>query len=167
MTAASETEALALLKEAGVSYKRYEHPALHHLGDLGAPKDFIPMKNLLLKTKKDGRFYLFLTMQERIDFKLLAKAIGTSKSQLNFASPEELFSLMAVTPGTVNPLALERDREKRIFLLVDEAVVSANQVAVHPNQNEATVVMTWPDFEKVLQELGRGYQVIPREIEDL
>lgn len=67
---------------------------------------------------------------------------------------------MAVHPGTVTPLALEKDKDKKIHLVIDQAIIDADQVAVHPNQNEATVVMTWAEFTKVLDELGEEYQVL-------
>ncbi|CAK1248559.1 YbaK/EbsC family protein [Fructobacillus fructosus] len=160
MNEATEREALTLLEKSGALYKRYTHPTLHHLNDTTAPKEFLPMKNLLIRTKKTAQFYLYMTMQERIDFGRLAKALGSTKSQLRFASEEELFDLMAVHPGTVTPLALEKDKDKKIHLVIDQAIIDADQVAVHPNQNEATVVMTWAEFTKVLDELGEEYQVL-------
>ncbi|MBS9337701.1 YbaK/EbsC family protein [Fructobacillus parabroussonetiae] len=161
MKDATEKQALDLLERTKVSYQRFTHPPLHHLGDQGAPTDFVPMKNLLLKTKRAGQYYLYLTMQDRIDFGVLAKELNTSKSQLQMTSADELFDLMAVTPGTVNPFALENDQNRQIHFLVDQAIIDTDQVAVHPNQNEATIVMTWAAFLKVLDELGEDYQIIP------
>lgn len=103
MNEATEREALTLLEKSGALYKRYTHPTLHHLNDTTAPKEFLPMKNLLIRTKKTAQFYLYMTMQERIDFGRLAKALGSTKSQLRFASEEELFWLNGCSPRNGYP----------------------------------------------------------------
>lgn len=160
MPKATEEESLQLLQDAGVSYEYIEHPALHHLDDDAAPAGMPKMKNLLLKTKKSGQFYLYMTKQDRVDFKHLAAELGTSKSQLRFASPEDLLERLGLTPGTVNPLALALDVDQKIQFLIDQEIVSDGRISCHPNQNEASVVMSWPDFDKVMQSIQHPATII-------
>ncbi|MBS9339219.1 prolyl-tRNA editing protein [Fructobacillus sp. M2-14] len=150
MTKATEQAALDLLAKANAKYEYVEHPPLHHLDDDTAPAGMPKMKNLLFKTKRDENFFLYMTKQDRIDIKHLAEELGTSKSQLRFASPEDLLALLGLTPGTVNPLALALDSENRIEFLVDQEIVNDNKMSCHPNQNEASVTMSWSEFNKVL-----------------
>lgn len=160
MTNATEEEALTLLKEVGVNYRLVRHPALHHLGDPNAPKGIPQMKSLLLKTKRDQQYYLYLTKKARINFGQVAQAINSSKSQLNFASDDDLMRLLTVHSGTVTPLALTHDHHNEVILLVDHEIKADDQVAVHPNQNQATVIMNWLDFTQVMQAINHPITVI-------
>ncbi|MCO0831644.1 prolyl-tRNA editing protein [Fructobacillus sp. W13] len=160
MTKATEQAALDLLVKAQADYQYVEHPPLHHLDDDSAPAGMPKMKNLLLKTKKEQQFYLYMTKQDKVDFKHLAEQLNTSKSQLRFASPEDLFELLGLTPGTVNPLALALDTENQIQFLVDQEIIDDGIMSCHPNQNEASVIISWEQFNKVLSFISHPAQVI-------
>ncbi|MFC4760688.1 YbaK/EbsC family protein [Fructobacillus durionis] len=160
MIQANENEAIQLLDRLHIQYQLVRHAALHHLSDEGAPKDLPRMKNLLLKTKRDNQYFLYMTSNKRVDFTKLARELGTSKSQLRFASNDDLEELLGVQPGTVTPLALMHDVHGSIQVIVDQAIVDAGVIAVHPNQNKATVVMSWLDFTKVLIALKHPYQLV-------
>lgn len=160
MTQANENEAIQLLDRLHIQYQLVRHAALHHLSDEGAPKGLPRMKNLLLKTKRDNQYYLYMTTNKRVDFTKLAHELGTSKSQLRFASNDDLEELLGVQPGTVTPLALMHDVHGTVQVIVDQGIVDAGVIAVHPNQNEATVVMSWLDFTKVLIALKHPYQLV-------
>ena len=80
-------------------------------------------------------------------------------------SAKVLTSKMRVYPGAVSPLGLIFDEEKKVRLLIDEQLLTADRLAFHPCDNTATVAMRGCDFfEKFLTAIGREFVTV--EIHD-
>src|SRR5688500_4618118 len=102
----TEQEALVQkrLDELGITFERYEHPAIA-TADEGkqhwAGIDAVHSKNLFVRNQKGNRHYLVIVeATKRADLRAVASQIGDGK--LSFASPERLMTYLGVTPGSVS-----------------------------------------------------------------
>ncbi|WP_447773095.1 prolyl-tRNA synthetase associated domain-containing protein [Aeromonas veronii] len=147
----------SLLDQLAIPYQRFDHPpvftceeASKLLPDLPAAKT----KNLFLRDPKSKRLFLVVTPEERrVDLKALATALGIKR--LSFGSPERLDAVLGLTPGSVTLLAMVRDRENAVELVVDEAIWQAEQVQCHPLVNTATLIIRLDDVRRLLTHLDR------------
>jgi Ala-tRNA(Pro) deacylase len=73
-------------------------------------------------------------------------------------------ALLGVTPGSLTVLALLKDKEKKVNLLIEESVLKEEFFACHPMVNTATVKFKTEDLiKKVLPALGREYKLVNLE----
>lgn len=147
----------SLLDQLAIPYQRIDHPpvftceeASRLLPDLPAAKT----KNLFLRDPKSERLFLVVSPEEyRVDLKALATMLGVKR--LSFGSPERLESVLGLTPGSVTLLAMVRDRENAVELVVDEAIWQAEQMQCHPLVNTATLIIRLDDVRRLLTHLDR------------
>ncbi|MFQ1929001.1 prolyl-tRNA synthetase associated domain-containing protein [Aeromonas veronii] len=147
----------SLLDQLAIPYQRFDHPpvftceeASKLLPDLPAAKT----KNLFLRDPKSERLFLVVSQEDhRVDLKALAAMLGVKR--LSFGSPERLDAVLGLTPGSVTLLAMVRDREKAVELVVDEAIWQAEQVQCHPLVNTATLIIRLNDVRRLLTHLDR------------
>ncbi|MFM4925839.1 prolyl-tRNA synthetase associated domain-containing protein [Aeromonas veronii] len=147
----------SLLDQLAIPYQRFDHPpvftceeASRLLPDLPAAKT----KNLFLRDPKSERLFLVVSPEEhRVDLKALPVMLGVKR--LSFGSPERLDAVLGLTPGSVTLLAMVRDREKAVELVVDEAIWQAEQVQCHPLVNTATLIIRLDDVRRLLTHLDR------------
>ncbi|WP_429030898.1 prolyl-tRNA synthetase associated domain-containing protein [Aeromonas veronii] len=152
----------SLLDQLAIPYQRFDHPPVFTceevsklLPDLPAAKT----KNLFLRDPKSERLFLVVSPEEhRVDLKALAAMLGVKR--LSFGSPERLDAVLGLTPGSVTLLAMVRDREKAVELVVNEAIWQAEQVQCHPLVNTATLIIRLDDVRRLLANLGREATVM-------
>lgn len=153
----NRSDVLALLKSRGIPFELVEHKAVYNMADLAEialPHPEADAKNLFVRDDKKQRYYLITVRGEkRVDLKAFRHAHGTRP--LSFASDEELAALLALTPGSVTPLGLLNDETRRVALFIDEALLEDDGlIAVHPNDNTATVCLKTADLITLLRERG-------------
>ena len=149
MEKANKEEVYELLDKLQISYEDVQHQAVFTVAEIDFSIDGTEVKNLLIKAKKSGNYYFVVCPSEkRLDMKGLRLAL--EEKQLSFASAEELFELLGLTPGSVTPLALPHDTEKRVQLVIDSSIDQGANIGFHPNTNTATVVMAFKDFQRYL-----------------
>lgn len=74
---------------------------------------------------------------------------------LSFATAEELMDKLGLIPGAVTPLGALNDQEGAVQVFIDRKLSEEQgQVAVHPNDNTATVLLKTEDLIRVLRENG-------------
>ncbi len=140
--AATREELFARLAELGIETATHAHPpvftveeAVQHCGHLPGGH----CKSLFLKDKK-GALWLVVTLDHRrVDLKALAGAIGAAR--LSFGRPELLREALGVSPGSVTPFALINDREGRVNVVLDGAMMDAPVLNYHPLENDATTAI--------------------------
>lgn len=86
-----------------------------------------------------------------MDLKAFRKRHGLRA--LTFASPEELQSVLGLTPGSVSPLGILNDLECRVCFYLDKEF-AGNPIGVHPNDNTATVWLRADDLFRLIQAHG-------------
>ena len=125
-----------LLDGLGVAYERADH---EHGDTIEALRE-------LEKLLGCGIYKNQLLMPGDKPFKtrILSKEIGTAR--LSFAAPGQMLASLGVTPGSVSPLGLMNDREKKVHLLIDRELLSQSCVGVHPCMNTSTLKIKWDDL---------------------
>ena len=94
---------------------------------------------------------------KRVDLKGFRRQHGLRA--LSFASTEELFSFMELTPGAVTPLGILNDTESRVHFYLDEEFIG-NKIGVHPNDNTATIWMQADDLMGLIQKHGNEAEYV-------
>ena len=94
---------------------------------------------------------------KRVDLKGFHRQHGLRA--LSFASTEELFSIMELTPGAVTPLGILNDTESRVHFYLDEEFIG-NKIGVHPNDNTATIWMQADDLMGLIQKHGNEAEYV-------
>lgn len=156
----SEEKLYAVFAELGIEeYQVHEHGAVFTVEEArneGLNLEGLNLKNLLVKDKKTGEFYLLiLDEHRRMDEKHFREVTGWNK--IRFASREELWELLALKPGSVTPYGLINDARQRVAVVLDAAIAEAGaeeSVNFHPNRNTATLSMKKSDFLKFLAYTG-------------
>lgn len=150
-------------------YKIYEHEALFSVKQEGAEELMFPginLKNLLIKDKKSGEFYLMiLEDHRRLDFDSFKKLTGAKKTR--FANEDELWDLMKITPGSVTPYTIFNDVENRVKVILGREITEAFEDTLlnfHPCRNTATISVAKRDFLRIIRKMG--HEPMFEEIED-
>jgi Ala-tRNA(Pro) deacylase len=164
-----ERPVMTRLRELGIAWERYAHPAIataDAAGEHWARIDAVHCKNLFLRNQKGNRHYLvILEHTRRADLRAVADQIGDGK--LSFASPERLFEHLGVTPGSVSPFGLIHDAAKHVRVYLDRTLGEARRISFHPNINTLTYVLTMEDFRRFLGSTGNpvGEIQVGRQLE--
>jgi Ala-tRNA(Pro) deacylase len=142
----------AVLDAMGIGYTAHEHPpiftgeeAAEHWKDVPG----VGIKNLFLRNKKGDRHYLvILGVDKHADLRQLVKIIGDDR--LSFGSADRLMSHLGVTPGSVSVFGLIHEGSRAVQVIVDAALRDADRLIFHPNDNRASVSISFGDFERFL-----------------
>lgn len=162
MYAPQELPVIAALEALGISFERYEHPPLASAADAApywADIDAAHTKNLFLRNQKGTRHYLLvIELLKRADLRAVANQIGDGK--LSFGTPEQLMTLLGVTPGSVSPFGLIHDTARQVRVCLDRDLKTRERISFHPNINTATLVLTFRDFERFLADRDNGVHFV-------
>lgn len=156
---------LEKLKEWGIDYTLYEHPAFFSVGDSenweknNGKIEGMDCKTLFLKEKKTNNLYLIpMNAHKKADLKQLRKNIEVK--EWSFAKEEDLVKYLGVTPGSVTPFGLINDFEKEINLILDKDIINTDKVIFHPLINTASLTVKTKDFIKFIEKLRYDYKVV-------
>ena len=137
---------------------KYHEPILtiEQADEFGLAMEGLNLKNLFLREKKTGRFFMVIIDDHRqTDLKYFKEVAGWR--QVSFAKEEELMDVLGLEPGSVTPLALFHDVEKCVIVVLGREISEASdleKVSFHPCRNDATLTMTKKDFLKFLSHMG-------------
>ncbi len=157
-------EICAYLAAKGISYERTEHMAVFTVEEaesISIPHPECNAKNLFLRDDKKRSYYLFtLPYDCALTIKELRAAVGARP--LRFASEEELYDILGLQKGSVTPLGLLNDREKKVRFYLD-AAFRGKFINIHPNENTATIRMAADDLVALLAAHGTETQYLTQE----
>ena len=143
------------LKDLNISFQIYDHPPIRTSGDaflLSEDVEGGKCKNLFLRNNEGTNHYLvILGLESRCDLKILARKLN--EKRLGFASEDRLTRFLGVPSGSVSPFNLLNGNGKEVIIVVEEALLSHERLAFHPNENTATLVLSVKDFMKYLRSL--------------
>lgn len=159
---------LGWLDQNNILYRLYEHPKANTIDDcLTMPfihSGITICKNVFLCNRQQTSFYLML-LRPGTPFRtaVVSKALGVSR--LSFAPDEALQAMLRLSAGSVSPLGLLFDAEKRVNLCYELAVRDTPEIAFHPCDNTATVIFTQDMFwNSVLPALGVEPTAVERPV---
>jgi Ala-tRNA(Pro) deacylase len=159
---ATPAELFAFFDRLGIAAKTYDHVPVFTVAESQAIKGTIPgghSKNLFVKDKK-GRIFLIVAHAEtRIDLKRLHETIGAS-GRLSFGSADLLREVLGVEPGAVTPFGLINDREGRVSVVLDAALMAHEPINFHPLVNSRTTGVSRADLLAFLRATGHEPRVL-------
>lgn len=144
-----------LLNTKSISFTCTEHRPVYSMEELDAlemPADAVICKNLFLRNS-NGKQHFLLTIpaDTPIDLKQLATSLGSSR--LSFASAERLEKYLGLQSGLVSPFGLLNDTSKNVIFISSKNLPLSAIIGIHPNDNTATVWLTFGDLLALLSEL--------------
>lgn len=145
-----------LLKDKGISYDVLEHDAVFTMEDmenLGLTEKGVVCKNLFLRDAKGKNHFLVCVPEEKkIDLKTFHDKIGSTK--VSFASEERLQKYLGIRQGSVSPLGVLNDEERNVTVIFDKELQWQKEIGIHPNDNTATIWLSFEDLRHIIQEHG-------------
>jgi Ala-tRNA(Pro) deacylase len=144
------------LEEIGAPYQHFTHPAVFSTADVVLLPEKLPgadTKNLFLRDEKRSRYILVCVRAEtRVDLKQLGRALGMKG--LTFASPEDMLSMLGLTPGSVCLFGLMNDTLGRVEAFLDNSLDTAEEMQNHPLINTASLVLKVSDMERFCERVA-------------
>jgi Ala-tRNA(Pro) deacylase len=160
--AADRKKLFARLEELGIASVTVAHEPVFTVEQSGALRETIPgahTKSLFL-TDKDGRVALVVAKDDsQVDLKRVASRLGFGR--LSFGNAALLGRMLGVTPGSVTPFALINDREARVRVVVDEALLGFGEINCHPLENTATTRLATADVLRFIRACGHEPLIFP------
>ena len=157
-----KAETLVLLDREEIAYELYEHVAVYTVAEAvaaGIPHRELGAKNLFLRDDKHRAYYLVCLPDEKnVSLREVQERLGSRR--LSFASEKDLRSMLGLVPGAVTPLGALNDVERRVEVVIDQALVDAGHLTVHPCDNTATVLIATSDLIALLRERGHDVRVV-------
>ena len=156
-------ETLEFLRSKNIWLEVTEHKAVYNmaeLADVEIPYPEADAKNLFVRDDKKRNYYLLVIRgAKKADLQEFRRQHGTRA--LSFASPDDRMSIMGLAPGSVTPLGILNDEERRVKVFLDADLAGENGIiGVHPNDNTATVWMRTADLIKIIKEHGNEIETV-------
>jgi Ala-tRNA(Pro) deacylase len=156
MTTTTPDELFAALDALGIAHATVKHPPLFTVEQSRALRGQIPgghTKNLFLRDKK---YELYLVVAEEaadIDLKGLHRLLGVA-GRFSFGAADLLREVWGVEPGAVTPFGAINDREGRVTVVLDAAMMEHDTLNYHPLVNTMTTSIGRDDLVKFLRSTG-------------
>jgi Ala-tRNA(Pro) deacylase len=153
--AATQAELFALFDRLGIEHSTIDHPPFFTVEEGRPWHDKIPglhCKNLFIKDRKGGIWLVVMPADKRADLARLEKALGAPR--FSFARPDVLQEVLALTPGSVTPFGLINDTQRRVTVILDEAMLDSEWVNLHPLHNAASTTLRSADLLRFVRALG-------------
>ena len=159
----NKQEVYAFLKSQNIPFEITEHKAVFNMEELNSvelPYPSADAKNLFVRDDKNKNYYLITVHgDKRVDLKEYRKAHGLRN--LSFASAEDLFAILQLTPGSVTPLGLLNDPDNKVKFFLDKGFLEEpGLIGVHPNDNTATVWLKTADLLRLIREHGNEIETV-------
>ncbi len=159
----NKEEVYAYLDSKGIKYEVTEHKAVFNMDEIESvqlPYPSQDAKNLFVRDDKKRNYYLISVKgNKRVDLKEFRKQNNTRP--LSFASANDLVKILRLIPGSVTPLGLLNDENRKVIFYLDQDFMGGQQViGVHPNENTATLWLNVDDLIHVIKEHGNIVHVV-------
>jgi Ala-tRNA(Pro) deacylase len=150
------------LEQLDIPYELFEHPpaptveeAIPYWKDIDAAH----CKNLFFRNHKGNRHYLVILDHRRLlNIRDLEQKLKQGK--ISFASPGRMERYLGLNAGSVSAFGIINDHENHVHLFIDQALQSARRISFHPNENNATLVISFASFLRFLESSGNAYEFI-------
>lgn len=159
----NKQELYDFLKNKNIAFEITDHPAVYNMADVADIEIPYPdgdAKNIFVRDDKKRNYYLItLKADKRVNLKEFKEQNKTRS--LSFASPDDLMSIMGLTPGTVTPFGLLNDKDSIVHFFIDnELVGESKHIGVHPNDNTATIWLKTDDLLNIIGEHGNDIHIV-------
>lgn len=152
-----EVRVYDFLDKLDISYTRVDHEAAMTMEACEAVDAVLGTelcKNLLLCNRQETSFYLLMMPSDK-PFKTKDLSAQINSARLSFAKGEYMEEFLDITPGSLSFLGLMNDKENKVTLLIDEDILKAEAIGVHPCINTSSLALKTSDIlEKIIPSLG-------------
>ncbi|KAA0581587.1 prolyl-tRNA synthetase associated domain-containing protein [Azospirillum sp. Sh1] len=157
----SPDQLLVRLDALGIQATTHSHPPLHTVEESKALRGALPgghCKNLFLKDKKDQHWLVVALEDAQVDLNRLDKVIGSAR--LSFASAERLWRFLGIRPGSVTPFALVNDTERKVRVVLQQAMMEHDLLNYHPLLNDRTTAIRRDDLLRFIRACGHEPAIV-------
>lgn len=161
---------LELLKNYDTEYELLEHDPMYTVedivrADLWKHENGIGAKNLFLRDGSGKHHFLIVVREDKqVDLKQMRNEIHSSR--LSFASEERLKKYLGVSAGSVSPFGILNDEAREVAVFFDADLKKYEYLAVHPNDNRATVWIKTKVMIRIIEDHGNPFSWITVEQEN-
>lgn len=141
---------IALLDEAKVNYIIHEHEAIRTVAQVVEKLPHLApiMVKTIAFSLKDGRIVLVaIHGKDRIDYRKVAKAVGTNRRNVRSMSPEKVLAELGYEVGSVGPFILQEN----VFILIDDYVSQMSAINCGSGKTTATLELSFNDLQQIAQ----------------
>ena len=150
----------AYLDDLGIAHMTVKHPPVFTVEQAARLRGAVAgghTKNLFLRDKKH-ELYLVVALEDAgIDLKGLHRQLGAT-GRFSFGASDLLREVWGVEPGSVTPFGAVNDRDGRVTVVLDTAMMEYETLNYHPLVNTMTTAIKRDDLVKFLEATGH----IPR-----
>lgn len=154
-------EVCDLLNDMGIDFKLIEHKAvftMEEMLELDLPDVDSLAKNLFVRDDKKRNYYLLvLPLDKKVELKILKEKINSRP--LSFASENDLNDILGLSRGSVTPLGIINDKERKVKVIIDKSFKDKS-IAIHPNDNTASIWLDVEDLVSVIEEHGNSVDLV-------
>src|SRR5690348_15147022 len=130
---ATPDDLFAFLDRLGIPHKTTSHAPLFTVEQSQALRGTIPgghTKNLFLKDKR-GALFLVVALENAL-LPLKSLHVPLNAGRFSFGSADLLREVWGVEPGSVSPFGAVNDTDKRVTVVLDEAMLAHETLNYHP-----------------------------------
>jgi len=152
----SPEQLFAALDALGIAHSTVKHPPLFTVEQSRTLRGQIPgghTKNLFLRDKKNALYLLVAEEHAEIDLKGLHRLLGAN-GRFSFGSADLLREVWGVVPGAVTPFGAINDKDGRVTVVLDAAMMEHETLNYHPLVNTMTTSIGCDDLVKFLESTG-------------
>ena len=149
-------ELFAYLDTLGIAHQTVTHPAVFTVEEARESRGAIAgghTKNLFLRDKKGATYLVVAPEDAAIELRSLHRLLGAS-GRFSLGSAELMQDVLGVSPGSVTPFAAINDKERRVSLVLDAALLAHEALNFHPLVNTATTTISRDGLLKFLAATG-------------
>lgn len=150
------------LSELNIPYEVTNHPAVYTIDEmdaLGICEHGDVCKNLFLRNANGKQHYLVvLSKDKQANLKSIREQLGCSA--LSFASAERLDKYLQLSNGEVTPLGVLNDSDHAVQVVFDRDLIDCRRLGIHPNDNTATVWITFDDLKMLIEQSGNSISYV-------
>jgi Ala-tRNA(Pro) deacylase len=153
---ATPDDLFAYLDSLGIAHKTVTHPPVFTVGEareLRGAVDGSHTKNLFLRDKKGTVFLVVALENAAIELKSLHRRLGAT-GRFSFGTPELMWELIGVEPGSVTPFSVINDKAGRVTVVLDAAMMEHDVLNYHPLVNTGTTTISRDGLLKFLGATG-------------
>ena len=151
----TKDEILARLAELGIEARTALHPPVFTVEQARVHTRHLPgghCTNLFLKDKKDRLWLVTCLDGQQVDLGRLSKLLGAAR--FSFGRAELLREVLGVEPGSVTPLAIVNDADRRVTHVLDSKLLAHELVNCHPLENDATTTLKSANLLRFVRATG-------------
>jgi len=88
----------------------------------------------------------------------LSERLGAPR--FSFGKPDRMRDVLGVEPGSVTPFSLINDRDRRVSVVLEEAMLAHDPLNYHPLVNTMTTALAPGDLLRFIESCGHAPRIL-------